>query len=180
MDLSCVLSCVIFTVQGGYTLRNAAQSASAFDTQKRGYLFRAKLIEGKKKVKYKQDAELGKPEIIVDLRQSSIDWASKERSNRKNVLEITSDNGNIYLLQHEDHILVRQWFTVLNGKIKKFNSSVTDEPEEATVPEIERNNNQKGQSSTLPASSKFKHAKRLSKCKNIFYAKPGNSLTVFL
>jgi len=52
MDLSCVLSCVIFTVQGGYTLRNAAQSASAFDTQKRGYLFRAKLIEGKKKVKY--------------------------------------------------------------------------------------------------------------------------------
>lgn len=41
--------CLLF--QGGYTLRNAAQSANSFDTHKRGCLYRAKLTEGKKKVK---------------------------------------------------------------------------------------------------------------------------------
>ena len=37
--------------KGGYTPRNAGQSANAFDTQKRGYLNRAKVTEGKKRVK---------------------------------------------------------------------------------------------------------------------------------
>ncbi|XP_067932526.1 rho GTPase-activating protein 12-like isoform X2 [Watersipora subatra] len=174
------------SADGGLTLRNATQSSSNLDTQKKGYLHRAKYTETRKKVKKtwsqayvvaydnnlliyrdekaaasKPDAEFGKPEAIIDLTHALVGWSSKDKSARRNVLEVTSASGTCYLFQHDDNILMHQWHTVILGKVKKFNPSAIDSPDSINVPENESNNNNDAKTNGL-AKRKL-HSRRFSK-----------------
>ncbi|XP_067932529.1 rho GTPase-activating protein 15-like isoform X5 [Watersipora subatra] len=176
--------------EGGLTLRNATQSSSNLDTQKKGYLHRAKYTETRKKVKKtwsqayvvaydnnlliyrdekaaasKPDAEFGKPEAIIDLTHALVGWSSKDKSARRNVLEVTSASGTCYLFQHDDNILMHQWHTVILGKVKKFNPSAIDSPDSINVPENESNNNNDAKTNGL-AKRKL-HSRRFSKSSSL-------------
>ncbi|XP_067932528.1 rho GTPase-activating protein 15-like isoform X4 [Watersipora subatra] len=185
-----VLSTFANTERGGLTLRNATQSSSNLDTQKKGYLHRAKYTETRKKVKKtwsqayvvaydnnlliyrdekaaasKPDAEFGKPEAIIDLTHALVGWSSKDKSARRNVLEVTSASGTCYLFQHDDNILMHQWHTVILGKVKKFNPSAIDSPDSINVPENESNNNNDAKTNGL-AKRKL-HSRRFSKSSSL-------------
>ncbi|XP_058040267.1 rho GTPase-activating protein 12 isoform X4 [Ahaetulla prasina] len=73
-----------------------------------------------------------KPEFTVDLKGASIDWASKEKSSKKNVIEMKTRQGTELLIQSDNDISIMEWFRVLEYAI----SNQTVESEEALDDEM--------------------------------------------
>uniref|UniRef100_A0A8C6Y9E8 Rho GTPase-activating protein 12 n=1 Tax=Naja naja TaxID=35670 RepID=A0A8C6Y9E8_NAJNA len=73
-----------------------------------------------------------KPEFTVDLKGASIDWASKEKSSKKNVIEMKTRQGTELLIQSDNDVSIMEWFNVLEYAI----SNQTVESEEALDDEM--------------------------------------------
>ncbi|XP_039200028.1 rho GTPase-activating protein 12 isoform X3 [Crotalus tigris] len=73
-----------------------------------------------------------KPEFTVDLKGASIDWALKEKSSKKNVIEMKTRQGTELLIQSDNDISIMEWFRVLEYAI----SNQTVESEEALDDEM--------------------------------------------
>lgn len=75
-----------------------------------------------------------KPEFTVDLRGAFIDWASKDKSSKKNVIELKTRQGTELLIQSDNDVFINEWFKVLNYTIS--NQAVeSDEVLEDDVPD---------------------------------------------
>nr|XP_008161134.1 rho GTPase-activating protein 12 isoform X4 [Chrysemys picta bellii] len=75
-----------------------------------------------------------KPEFTVDLRGAVIDWASKDKSSKKNVIELKTRQGTELLIQSDNDVLINEWFKVLSYTIS--NQAVeSDEAFEDDVPD---------------------------------------------
>ncbi|XP_067398695.1 rho GTPase-activating protein 12 isoform X1 [Emydura macquarii macquarii] len=75
-----------------------------------------------------------KPEFTVDLRGALIDWASKDKSSKKNVIELKTRHGTELLIQSDNDIFINEWFKVLSYTIN--NQAVeSDEALEDDVPD---------------------------------------------
>ncbi|XP_029817650.1 rho GTPase-activating protein 12 isoform X9 [Manacus vitellinus] len=75
-----------------------------------------------------------KPEFTVDLKGALIDWASKDKSSKKNVIELKTHQGTELLIQSDNDGFINEWYKVLNYTI---NNQVIepDEPLEDEVPD---------------------------------------------
>ncbi|XP_061612408.1 rho GTPase-activating protein 12 isoform X2 [Phyllopteryx taeniolatus] len=60
------------------------------------------------------------PEVSVDLRGAMISWASKDKSSKKNVLELKSRNGVEFLLQYDTESIISDWHKVLLDTIRQL------------------------------------------------------------
>ncbi|XP_077360007.1 rho GTPase-activating protein 15-like isoform X2 [Festucalex cinctus] len=60
------------------------------------------------------------PEVSVDLRGAMISWASKEKSSKKNVLELKSKNGLEFLIQYDTESIITDWHKVLLDTIRQL------------------------------------------------------------
>ncbi|TRZ00234.1 hypothetical protein DNTS_014330 [Danionella cerebrum] len=58
-----------------------------------------------------------KPEFSVDLRGGSVEWASKEKSSKKHVIELKTRAGTDLLIQSEIESVVSDWFRALSETI---------------------------------------------------------------
>ncbi|XP_029444452.1 rho GTPase-activating protein 12 isoform X3 [Rhinatrema bivittatum] len=54
-----------------------------------------------------------KPEFTVDLKGALIEWASKEKSSKKNVIELKTRQGMELLIQSDNDSLINEWFKAL-------------------------------------------------------------------
>ncbi|XP_046883751.1 rho GTPase-activating protein 12-like isoform X5 [Hypomesus transpacificus] len=54
-----------------------------------------------------------KPEFTVELRGGVVEWASKDKSSKKHVLEVKTRQGTELLLQSENDIIVSDWYRAL-------------------------------------------------------------------
>nr|XP_060638482.1 rho GTPase-activating protein 12 isoform X7 [Anolis sagrei ordinatus] len=75
-----------------------------------------------------------KPEFTVDLRGAFIDWATREKSSKKNVIEVKTRQGTELLIQSDNDISVTEWFKVLSYAISKH-AAESDEALEDEVPD---------------------------------------------
>ncbi|OPJ85385.1 rho GTPase-activating protein 12 isoform A [Patagioenas fasciata monilis] len=57
-----------------------------------------------------------KPEFTVDLKGASIEWASKDKSSKKNVIELKTRQGTELLIQSDNDTFINEWYTVLNNQ----------------------------------------------------------------
>ncbi|XP_065522766.1 rho GTPase-activating protein 12 isoform X4 [Lathamus discolor] len=73
-----------------------------------------------------------KPEFTVDLKGALIDWASKDKSSKKNVIELKTRQGTELLIQSDNDSFINEWYKVLNYTI---NNQVV-ESDEALEDEI--------------------------------------------
>ncbi|XP_075275775.1 rho GTPase-activating protein 12 isoform X5 [Opisthocomus hoazin] len=75
-----------------------------------------------------------KPEFTVDLKGALIDWASKDKSSKKNVIELKTRQGTELLIQSDNDSFINEWYKVLNYTI---NNQVveSDEGLEDEVPD---------------------------------------------
>ncbi|XP_064361889.1 rho GTPase-activating protein 12 isoform X6 [Dromaius novaehollandiae] len=73
-----------------------------------------------------------KPEFTVDLKGALIDWASKDKSSKKNVIELKTRQGTELLIQSDNDSFINEWYKVLNYTI---NNQVI-EPDEALEDEV--------------------------------------------
>ncbi|XP_039596533.1 rho GTPase-activating protein 27 isoform X1 [Polypterus senegalus] len=70
------------------------------------------------------------PEFTVELRGASISWASKEKSSKKNVIELRSRNGSEYLIQHDKESIIGDWYKMLAETIRHLGQDNNSEEEE--------------------------------------------------
>ncbi|XP_070782610.1 rho GTPase-activating protein 27-like [Enoplosus armatus] len=60
------------------------------------------------------------PEVTVDLRGATIGWASKDKSSKKNVLELKGKNGVEFLIQYDTESIISDWHKVLVDTIRQL------------------------------------------------------------
>ncbi|XP_073346252.1 rho GTPase-activating protein 27 [Pagrus major] len=60
------------------------------------------------------------PEVTVDLRGATIGWASKDKSSKKNVLELKGRNGVEFLIQYDTESIITDWHKVLTDTIRQL------------------------------------------------------------
>nr|XP_056713954.1 rho GTPase-activating protein 12 isoform X3 [Euleptes europaea] len=75
-----------------------------------------------------------KPEFTVDLRGAFVDWASKEKSSKKNVIELKTRQGTELLIQSDNDISINEWLKVLNYTINN-QAMESDEALDDEVPD---------------------------------------------
>ncbi|KAM4728811.1 rho GTPase-activating protein 12-like isoform 3-T3 [Anableps anableps] len=75
-----------------------------------------------------------KPEFTVDLRGGSVDWAPKEKSSKKHVLELKIRQGTELLLWSENDSVVNEWLKALQDAISAH-AWESDEAIEEDMPE---------------------------------------------
>uniref|UniRef100_A0A668TCS1 Rho GTPase activating protein 12a n=1 Tax=Oreochromis aureus TaxID=47969 RepID=A0A668TCS1_OREAU len=75
-----------------------------------------------------------KPEFTVDLKGGSVDWASKDKSSKKHVIELKTRQGTDLLIQSENDSIANEWFKALQDTISNH-ASESDDPIEADMPE---------------------------------------------
>lgn len=75
-----------------------------------------------------------KPEFTVDLRGGSVEWASKEKSSKKHVIELKTRQGTELLIQSEIDSVVNDWYRALTETINTH-AWESDEAIEEDMPE---------------------------------------------
>ncbi|XP_023280279.1 rho GTPase-activating protein 12-like isoform X10 [Seriola lalandi dorsalis] len=58
-----------------------------------------------------------KPEFTVDLRGGSVEWASKDKSSKKHVIELKTRQGTELLIQSENDGVINDWYRALQDTI---------------------------------------------------------------
>ncbi|XP_014884143.1 rho GTPase-activating protein 12 isoform X2 [Poecilia latipinna] len=75
-----------------------------------------------------------KPEFTVDLRGASVEWASKEKSSKKHVIELKTRQGMELLIQSEIDSVINDWYRALMETINTH-AWESDEAIEEDMPE---------------------------------------------
>ncbi|KAM4027411.1 rho GTPase-activating protein 12 isoform 10-T10 [Anomaloglossus baeobatrachus] len=75
-----------------------------------------------------------KPEFTVDLKGASVEWATKEKSSKKNVIELKTPSGTDLLIQTENDNMIKEWYSALCNTIG-IPIMETEEPNEDIVPD---------------------------------------------
>uniref|UniRef100_A0A3B3HGB9 Rho GTPase activating protein 12 n=1 Tax=Oryzias latipes TaxID=8090 RepID=A0A3B3HGB9_ORYLA len=75
-----------------------------------------------------------KPEFTVDLRGALVEWASKEKSSKKHVIELKTRQGTELLIQSEIDSVINDWYRALTEAISTH-AWESDEAIEEDMPE---------------------------------------------
>ncbi|KAM3859630.1 rho GTPase-activating protein 27-like [Diretmus argenteus] len=60
------------------------------------------------------------PEVTVDLHGATIGWAPRDKSSKKNVLELKGKNGVEFLVQYDTDSIINDWHKVLMDTIRQL------------------------------------------------------------
>ncbi|XP_016368801.1 rho GTPase-activating protein 27 isoform X1 [Sinocyclocheilus rhinocerous] len=60
------------------------------------------------------------PEFTVELRGATINRATKDKSSKKNVLELKSRNGVEYLIQYDTESIITDWYKIITDTIHQL------------------------------------------------------------
>ncbi|KAM4715469.1 rho GTPase-activating protein 27 [Anableps anableps] len=60
------------------------------------------------------------PEFTVDLKGATIGWATKDKSSKKNVLELKGKNGVEFLIQYDTESIIHDWHKILKDTIQQL------------------------------------------------------------
>ncbi|XP_008000908.3 rho GTPase-activating protein 12 isoform X4 [Chlorocebus sabaeus] len=89
-----------------------------------------------------------KPEFTVDLKGATIEMASKDKSSKKNVLELKTRQGTELLIQSDNDTVINDWFKVLGSTINNQAVDTDEGIEEEILPDspgIEKHDKEKEQ-----------------------------------
>uniref|UniRef100_A0A674NCL8 Rho GTPase activating protein 27 n=1 Tax=Takifugu rubripes TaxID=31033 RepID=A0A674NCL8_TAKRU len=67
------------------------------------------------------------PEVTVDLKGATICWATKDKSSKKNVLELKTKNAVEFLIQYDTESIIVDWHRVLTDTIRQLVRSLAAE-----------------------------------------------------
>ncbi|XP_064177818.1 rho GTPase-activating protein 27-like isoform X2 [Anguilla rostrata] len=60
------------------------------------------------------------PEVSLELRGAVIGWASKEKSSKKNVLELKTRSGAEFLIQYDTESIIHDWHKVIADTVRQL------------------------------------------------------------
>uniref|UniRef100_A0A671RAH9 Rho GTPase-activating protein 12-like n=1 Tax=Sinocyclocheilus anshuiensis TaxID=1608454 RepID=A0A671RAH9_9TELE len=67
------------------------------------------------------------PEFTVELKGATINWATKDKSSKKNVLELKSRTGVEYLIQYDTESIITDWYKIITDTICQLHHSEDEE-----------------------------------------------------
>ncbi|XP_026206024.1 rho GTPase-activating protein 27 isoform X2 [Anabas testudineus] len=91
------------------------------------------------------------PEYTVELKGAAVSWASKDKSSKKNVLELKTRQGCEYLMQYDTESVISDWHRVILDAIKQLEHDHLTEDEEEDA--LEKEGKDKKRTSTTNSSS---------------------------
>uniref|UniRef100_A0A8C2JRC2 Rho GTPase activating protein 12a n=1 Tax=Cyprinus carpio TaxID=7962 RepID=A0A8C2JRC2_CYPCA len=122
-----------------------------------------------------------KLEFSVDLKGGSVDWASKDKSSKKHVLELKTRQGIELLLQSDNDSLISEWHKALTEAIHTY-AWESDEAIEEDMPESpdtekhdkekEQRNSKKGRDIKKSVSMDNAEQKRKTKLMKLLTGRP--------
>ncbi|XP_070778596.1 rho GTPase-activating protein 27 [Enoplosus armatus] len=77
------------------------------------------------------------PEYTVELRGASVGWASKDKSSKKNVLELRTRQGCEYLMQYDTESIISDWLKVMQDTIKQLEQDHLSEDDDEAASDKE-------------------------------------------
>lgn len=77
----------------------------------------------------RQPSKLSTPEYTVELKGASLTWAPKDKSSKKNVLELRSRDGSEYLIQHDSEAIISTWHKAIAQGIQELSADLPPEEE---------------------------------------------------
>ncbi|XP_062387597.1 rho GTPase-activating protein 12 isoform X2 [Sardina pilchardus] len=94
------------------------------------------------------------PEYTVELRGASVLWAHRDKSSKKNVLELKTRNGSEYLIQYDTESIITDWHKVILDAIKQLEQDhVSEEEEEDSENDKDRKRSLRSSASAGASSS---------------------------
>ncbi|XP_061906408.1 rho GTPase-activating protein 27-like isoform X2 [Entelurus aequoreus] len=73
------------------------------------------------------------PEYTVELRGAWIGWASKDKSSKKNVLELRTRQGCEYLMQYDTESIITDWLKVIQDTVRQLEQEhLSDDEDDAS------------------------------------------------
>ncbi|XP_057201976.1 rho GTPase-activating protein 27 isoform X2 [Triplophysa rosa] len=96
------------------------------------------------------------PEFTVELKGATLLWASKEKSSKKNVLELKTRQGTEYLIQSDTDSIILDWHKIVLDTIRQLDHSHHSEDEAEDIPEkpaLPLDREKKSESTRLSSSS---------------------------
>ncbi|KAM9494803.1 rho GTPase-activating protein 27 isoform 2-T3 [Clarias gariepinus] len=75
------------------------------------------------------------PEFTVELKGASVGWASKDKSSKKNVLELKTRQSSEYLIQYDTDSIIHDWHKIIQDTIKHLDHEHGSEEEDDEVME---------------------------------------------
>ncbi|KAJ7426681.1 hypothetical protein WISP_13644 [Willisornis vidua] len=76
------------------------------------------------------------PEHTVELRGATLAWASRDKSSKKNVLELRTREGSEFLIQHDSEQIITAWHRAIADSIGRRGSDVHGEEDADSVAEF--------------------------------------------
>ncbi|KAI5609749.1 rho GTPase-activating protein 27 isoform X2, partial [Silurus asotus] len=70
------------------------------------------------------------PEFTVDLKGATIAWAAKDKSSKKNVVELKSRAGAEYLIQYDTDSIITDWHKAITDTIRQLDMEQHSDDEE--------------------------------------------------
>ncbi|XP_017296350.1 rho GTPase-activating protein 27 isoform X2 [Kryptolebias marmoratus] len=92
------------------------------------------------------------PEYTVDLRGSSIQWATKDKSSKKHVLELKTRQGCEYLMQYDTESIISDWFKVVQDTIQQLTPQQQLEKEHPSDDEDETSSDREDKDRKRPST----------------------------
>uniref|UniRef100_A0A8C8ST84 Rho GTPase activating protein 27 n=1 Tax=Pelusios castaneus TaxID=367368 RepID=A0A8C8ST84_9SAUR len=81
----------------------------------------------------KHPSMLTSPEHTVGLRGATVSWAPKEKSSKKNVLELKTHDGSEFLIQHDSESIIATWQKAIADSIHKLSTDFPSEDENENI-----------------------------------------------
>ncbi|XP_060713159.1 rho GTPase-activating protein 27 isoform X2 [Tachysurus vachellii] len=75
------------------------------------------------------------PEFTVELKGATVLWASKDKSSKKNVLELKTRHGSDYLIQYDTDTIIYDWHKIIQDTIKHLDHEHYSDEEDDEVME---------------------------------------------
>uniref|UniRef100_A0A3P9P2N5 Rho GTPase activating protein 27 n=1 Tax=Poecilia reticulata TaxID=8081 RepID=A0A3P9P2N5_POERE len=73
------------------------------------------------------------PEFTVELKGATIGWATKDKSSKKNVLELKGKNGVEFLIQYDTESIIHDWHKILKDTIQQLVSPGNEQSHQQEV-----------------------------------------------
>ncbi|XP_067863576.1 rho GTPase-activating protein 12-like isoform X2 [Heptranchias perlo] len=99
-----------------------------------------------------------KPEFTVDLKGAAIEWASKDKSSKKNVIELRTRQGTELLIQLDNDNLINEWYkalevTIGSQTVESDEAAEDDTPESPGIEKHDKDKNNKDLKKSRPVKS---------------------------
>uniref|UniRef100_UPI0037E9004C rho GTPase-activating protein 27-like isoform X2 n=1 Tax=Semicossyphus pulcher TaxID=241346 RepID=UPI0037E9004C len=92
------------------------------------------------------------PEYTVELRGASVGWASKDKSSKKNVLELKTRQGCEYLMQYDTESIITDWLKVMQDTIRQLELAYVSEDEDESEASSDKEDKDQKRTSTRSSS----------------------------